>query len=296
MTVREPHLRELGEFLKARRAQLEPGALGLPSSDLRPRRVPGLRREEVAELAAISTDYYTRIEQGRLAPSEPVLDTLVRVLQLDREQRDYVRSLAERADSRPSAPRGRQVVRAQLGRLLEQLTDTPALIFGRHLDILAWNQLAAALIADFGKIPQKQRNYVRMIFLDPAMRRLYTDWEAVARTCVAILRMEAAANPTDPRLTALVGELSVADEQFRQWWAARHVAHQEFGTKRMSHPEVGDLVLEWDTFRYSGDPDQQLVLWSTEPGSVSQDKLRILASWSVEHLPASETSEEHRTL
>src|SRR5690242_9356327 len=112
MTVKEPHLRELGEFLKARRAQLEPGTLGLPSGDLRPRRVPGLRREEVAELAAISTDYYTRIEQGRLAPSEPVLDTLVRVLQLDREQRDYVRSLAERADSRPPAPRGRQVVRA----------------------------------------------------------------------------------------------------------------------------------------------------------------------------------------
>lgn len=295
MNVKEPHLRELGEFLKARRGQLDPGALGLSSGDLRPRRVPGLRREEVAELAAISTDYYTRIEQGRLAPSEPVLDTLVRVLQLDREQRDYVRSLAERADSRPPAPRARQSVRPQLGRLLDQLTETPALIFGRHLDILAWNQLAAALIADFGAIPPKQRNYVRMIFMDPAMRELYTDWEAVARTCVAILRMDAAANPTDPRLSALVGELSVADEQFRQWWAARHVAHQEFGTKQMRHSEVGDLTLEWDTFRYSGDPDQQLVLWSTEPGSASQDKLRILASWSAEHVSVAETRDEGRS-
>lgn len=294
MNIKEPHLRELGEFLKARRAQLDPGTLGLSSGDLRPRRVPGLRREEVAELAAISTDYYTRIEQGRLAPSEPVLDTLIRVLQLDREQRDYVRSLAERADSRPSAPRGRQVVRPQLGRLLDQLTDTPALIFGRHLDVLAWNRLAAALITDFEKIPPKQRNYVRMIFLDPAMRELYTDWEAVARTCVAILRMEAAASPTDPRLSALVGELSVADEQFRRWWAARHVAHQEFGTKQMHHSEVGDLCLDWDSFRYSGDPDQQLVLWSTEPGSASQDKLRILASWSAGDVPVLKTPDEGR--
>lgn len=280
MTDRAPHLRELGGFLKARRGELTPHDVGLTVHSASPRRVTGLRREEVADLVAISHDYYTRIEQGRLAPSEPVLDALVRVLHLDDAQRDYVENLARRSERRP-AKRGQKAVRPQLQRLLDQLTETPALVFGRYLDILAWNHLAAALIADFGQMPQRQRNYVRMVFTDPAMRTLYDDWEGVARTCVAILRMDAAANPTDPQLTALVGELSIADEQFRQWWAARNVARQEFGSKTLHHPDVGELTLNWDTFSYSGDAEQQLVLWSADVGTTSHEKLRILTSWSA---------------
>ncbi|MEU1997338.1 helix-turn-helix transcriptional regulator [Nocardia gamkensis] len=280
MTERAPHLRELGGFLKARRAELSPENVGLSVHSTVARRVAGLRREEVADLAAISHDYYTRIEQGRLAPSEPVLDALVRVLRLDDAQRDYAENLVRRSDRRP-AKRGQKSVRPQLQRLLDQLTETPALVFGRYLDILAWNHLAAVLITDFGQMTPRQRNYVRMVFTDPAMRTLYDNWESVARTCVAILRMDAAANPTDPQLTALVGELSIADEQFRQWWAARNVARQEFGSKTLHHPDVGEMTLNWDTFSSSGDSEQQLVLWSAEPGTTSHEKLRILTSWSA---------------
>lgn len=281
MADRPPHLRELGEFLKARRSELTPAAVGLPEYGHAPRRVAGLRREEVAQLVAISTDYYTRIEQGRLAPSEPVLAALAGALRLTDDQRDYAENLARLAERRTPARRRPKLVRPQIQRLLDQLTDTPAMVFGPHLDILGWNDLASTLLTDFAAIPAAQRNYVRMVFTDPAMRELYPEWESVARTCVSILRMDAAANPTDPKLSALVGELSIADEQFRQWWAARHVAHQEFGSKRLNHPAVGELTLDWDTFRYTGDPEQQLVLWSAEPGSTSHDKLRILASWSA---------------
>ncbi|TQM32624.1 helix-turn-helix domain-containing protein [Nocardia bhagyanarayanae] len=289
MTERAPHLRELGGFLKARRAELSPQDIGLTVHSAAARRVAGLRREEVADLAAISHDYYTRIEQGRLAPSEPVLDALVRVLRLDDAQRDYAENLVRRSDRRP-AKRGQKSVRPQLQRLLDQLTETPALVFGRYLDILAWNRLAAALITDFGQMTPRQRNYVRMVFTDPAMRTLYDDWESVARTCVAILRMDAAANPTDPQLTALVGELSIADERFRQWWAARNVARQEFGSKTLHHPDVGEMTLNWDTFSSSGDSEQQLVLWSADPGTTSHEKLRILTSWSAP-VPDRDTAE-----
>lgn len=289
MTDRAPHLRELGGFLKARRGELTPQDVGLTVHSGSPRRVTGLRREEVADLVAISHDYYTRIEQGRLAPSEPVLDALVRALRLDDAQRDYIENLARRSERRP-AKRGQKTVRPQLQRLLDQLTETPALVFGRYLEILAWNHLAAALIADFGQMSPRQRNYVRMVFTDPAMRTLYDDWEGVARTCVAILRMDAAANPTDPQLTALVGELSIADEQFRQWWAARNVARQEFGSKTLHHPDVGELTLNWDTFSYSGDAEQQLVLWSADVGTTSHEKLRILTSWSAP-VPARDPAE-----
>lgn len=281
MTEKAPHLRELGGFLKARRGELTPDDVGLSAHGATARRVTGLRREEVADLVAISHDYYTRIEQGRLAPSEPVLDALVRVLRLNADQREYVESLARRSERRTPARRSAKPVRPQLQRLLDQLTDTPALVFGRYLDILAWNDLASALITDFGAMPATKRNYVRMVFTDPAMRELYVDWESVARTCVAILRMDAAANPTDPQLTALVGELSIADPQFRQWWAARHVARQEFGTKSLNHPAVGEVTLNWDTFRDTGDTEQQLVLWSADVGTTSHEKLRILGSWSA---------------
>lgn len=170
-------------------------------------------------------------------------------------------------------------MRPQLPRLLDQLTSTPAFVVGRHLDVLAWNGLAGALLADLDSIAPGERTFVRMIFTNPRVQALYEDWEAMARTNVALLRRQAAANPTDPRLAALVGELSIISGQFRQWWADRHVSHAEFGTKTVRHPELGDITVDWDAFVHAGDPDQQLIMWSAAPGSSSHDKLAILSSW-----------------
>ena len=280
------HLRELGEFLKLRRGRLTPAQVGLPDRGHTQRRVEGLRREEVAELVAISTDYYMRIEQGRLAPSPPVLASLARALRLDADQTEYVEGLVGQAArtrtrgvTRRRAPRPK--VHPHLARLMGQLADTPALVFGPRLDILAWNDLAASLLGDFALVPERERNYVRMVFTEPAMREVYPDWEDVARTCVEVLRMEAGTNPTDPALSELVGELSIADADFRTWWAEHRVAHQDFGSKRIAHPLVGELTLDWDTFRYAGAPEQQLVLWSAEEGTSSARQLRELARLSA---------------
>ncbi|MFF5275413.1 helix-turn-helix domain-containing protein [Streptomyces sp. NPDC000133] len=269
---------ELGEFLKARRAELTPARVGLPDSGTL-RRVPGLRREEVAQLAAISTDYYTRVEQGRLQASTPVLTTLARALQLDEDQTAYVLGLATKRRSR--APRqATQRVRPQLQRLLDELTDAPALVLGRHMDILAWNSLAAALIKDFDALPRPECNYLRLAFVDPDVRRLFTDWETTARTCVAYLRMDAMQYPDDPRLAALVGELSVKDPDFRKWWAAHDVAHKTCGTKTLNHPVAGTLTVDWEMLGCATDPDQQLMVMTAAPGSDSHDALHFLASWT----------------
>lgn len=278
-----PHLKELGEFLKVRRAQLTPAGVGLPEHGHTQRRVAGLRREEVAQLVAISTDYYMRIEQGRLAPSPPVLAAIIRELRLDADQAAYVEGLVRQAMKQGPATRRRSAPSAMhphLFRLLSQLDGMPAIVFGPRLDILGWNGAAAALLLDFGAVPEAERNYVRMVFTHPVMRERYPDWDDVARTCVEVLRMEAGTNPADPALSALVGELSILDSEFRRWWAQHRVAHQDFGAKRISHPLVGELTLDWDTFRYAGAPDQQLVLWSAEPETDSFRKLGELTSVS----------------
>ncbi|MEX3106219.1 MULTISPECIES: helix-turn-helix domain-containing protein [unclassified Streptomyces] len=279
MTAKNPHLEELGQFLKARRGELGPTALGLPAGDPGTRRGSGLRREEVAARAAISHDHYSRIEQGRLAPSAPVLDALADTLRLTPVERTYVEGLARRADRR-TAPRHRPAqIRPQIQRLLDRLTDTPAFVVGKYLDFLAWNPLAGALLIDLDEMAPHERNYVRMLFADPRMKDFYDDWEGVARTGVELLRMQAVDNPRDPRLANLVGELSVGHPLFRQWWAGRHVSRQTFGSKTIHHPELGEFTFDWDTFHWSGDPDQQLTIWSPAPGSSTEQKLRILNSW-----------------
>lgn len=279
MSAKNPYLEELGQFLKARRSERNPADLGLHPGDPGTRRVSGLRREEVAAAVAISHDYYTRIEQGRLAPSEPVLDAIAGVLRLTATERTYAEGLARQADRRGPAPRRSTRTRPQLQRLLDQLSETPAFIVGKYLDLLAFNAMAGALLADVGRIPAAERNFVRMIFMDPQMKALYEDWEGMARASVSLLRMQALDNPNDPRLAALVGELSLSQPLFRKWWAARTVAREEFGTKTVRHPELGDLTIDWDGFMWAGDPDQQLVVWSARPGSPTEDKLRILSSW-----------------
>ncbi|MCH0556795.1 helix-turn-helix domain-containing protein [Streptomyces sp. MUM 16J] len=280
-----PHLNELGEFLKARRAELTPRAVGLPDPG-GPRRVSGLRREEVAQLASISTDYYTRLEQGRMPASAPALEAVAEALQLDGDQRRYLFGLAGK-ETATLRRRTVQKVQPQLRRVLDDLTTTPAIVMGRRMDVIAWNPLASALITDFAAVPEKHRNYLRILFTDPAMRTLYADWRTVARTAVAQLRMEAAKYPDDPRLTGLVGELSVQEADFRKWWAAQHVATLSVGTKVLHHPVAGELSLDWDTLTASTDPDQQLVVWTAEVGSPTYDGLRILASWAADRqLPA----------
>lgn len=286
MTEKNPHLDELGQFLKARRSELSPTDIGLPPSEPGSRRVSGLRREEVAARAAISHDYYSRIEQGRLAPSEPVLDVIAGVLQLTADQRSYAEGLAARADRRTPAPRRRSPVRPQVQRLLDKLTDQPAFVVGKYLDILAWNRLTAAIMPGLDELPPEHRNYVRMMFTDPRMKDFYDDWTTMARIAVQLLRMQAVDNPSDPRLAAIVGELSVTSVQFRQWWAARNVFQHEFGNKTIRHPEVGELTFDWDAFATTGDPDQQLIVWSAEPGSPTEDKFRILSSWAAENTAA----------
>ncbi|MGW3983042.1 helix-turn-helix domain-containing protein [Streptomyces mirabilis] len=274
---RDASLDELGDFLKARRAQLSPAEVGLPDSGEH-RRVPGLRREEIAVLTAISTDYYTRLEQGRLQPSVPVLDALSRTFRLDDDQRAYLFTLAGKSASSSPSRGARQQVRPQLLHLMDDLTLTAGFVIGRYTDVLAWNRMAAALVVDFGEIPEDQRNYVRLVFTDPAIRTLYRDWEDMARGAVAHLRMDSRRHPDDPRLTELVDELSARDEQFRLWWSSHDVALRGGGTRLLRHPVVGDLTLERSTFTCADDPEQQLVVWTAEPGSPTREALRVLAS------------------
>ncbi|MEV0599891.1 helix-turn-helix domain-containing protein [Streptomyces sp. NPDC050315] len=269
---------ELGDFFKARRAELRPREVGLAEGTSR--RVPGLRREEVARLAAISTDYYTRLEQGRLQASAAVLDAIARVLQLNDDQRSYVASLAGKDIGGPREG-VEQTVQPQLQRLLDALPSIPAMVLGRHMDVLAWNPLAAALVGDFGKLSLRDRNYAKMVFSD-RMKDLYADWETTARMTVAHLRMEAARNTDDPGLSDLVGQLSESDADFRHWWNAHHVEARTVGTKTLHHPVAGTLVLDWETYICSTDPDQQLVVWTAKPGSPTHDGLLALASWAAD--------------
>ncbi|MFE6931944.1 helix-turn-helix domain-containing protein [Streptomyces sp. NPDC057699] len=277
----DTHANELGEFLKARRAELTPREAGLPDGGPK-RRVEGLRREEVALLASISTDYYTRLEQGRRQASAPVLHALARVLRLGDEERAYMLELAGKDASRPRR-QATQKVQPQLRRLLDELTTTPAFIMGRRMDVLAWNPMAAALLTDFSRIPEKNRNYAWLVFSEPAMKTLHADWENTAHTCVSMLRMEAGRNPQDQRMAALVGELSMRDDDFRRWWGDHHIATRSRGSKVLHHPVAGELTLDWDALTCATDPDQQLVVWTAEPGTPSHDGLRILASWAAEH-------------
>ncbi|MFJ6382411.1 helix-turn-helix domain-containing protein [Kitasatospora sp. NPDC092039] len=282
--------RALGAFLKARRAQLTPRECGLPETGA-PRRVAGLRREEAAGLAAISVDYYTRLEQGRVRASAPVLVTLARALRLDDDQQRYLYELAGRTDARPRPRRPVQRPRPAMGRLLDQLTGTPALVLGQRLDVLAWNPAATALYTDFAAVEAHRRNYLRLLFTDPVVRRLHRNWSHDAREAVAALRMEAATDPDDPALARLVGDLSLQDTDFRTWWAEHRVNSAGHGTKHYRHHLVGDLTLDCDTWASPDGSGQRLMVLTAEPGSPSHDALRFLTSWTSARPPAAERAE-----
>ena len=275
---------ELGEFLRSRRARLSPASIGVPTSG-GARRVPGLRRAELAQLAGVSVDYYTRLEQGRhLNVSDSVLDAVARALQLDAVERTYLFDLARakprggtrRRTSRP------QRVRPGVHRLLESLDDrSPAIVLGRGMDVLASNRLARALITDFHAMPARERNMVRFVLLDEAARTLYPDWTLVAADTVGVLRLAAGRYPDDPRLTELVGELAMKSPEFRRWWADHHVREKTHGTKRYHHPVVGELTVSYESITFPDDPDQTLCVYTAEPGSPAETALRLLANWTA---------------
>ncbi|GAA1699600.1 helix-turn-helix transcriptional regulator [Streptomyces yatensis] len=273
---------ELGDFLRARRAALGPHQVGLPD-DGRLRRVPGLRRDELAQLAHVSTEYIVRLEQGRTRRvSRPVLDALADALDLATDERAYLFALA---DATPPAPARRQPaqqrVDPQLQQLIHGMPDIPAMILNRRLDVLAWNTAAAALLADFAAIPPGERNLIRMTFLDTAYRSLFADRTGVARRCVAVLRREAGLHPDDPALTALVGELSMRDPDFRTWWASHQVRGPHRLTKTYHHPVAGTLTLDVQQLSVDTQPDQFLATYTARPDTPSNEALRFLLQWSA---------------
>ncbi|MGW8951525.1 helix-turn-helix domain-containing protein [Streptomyces sp. NPDC055709] len=270
----------LGDFLRARRAELTPDMAGLPAG-VQDRRVPGLRREEVAQLAAISTDYYTRLEQGRLPASETVVVALAGVLRLDGGQERYLRELARLW---PADPRHQSASVAEATRrLMDDLAFSPALVLGRHMDILAWNDAARAMLIDFDALPQARRNYILLAFLEPSVRALYANWKADARICVAFLRMDAARYPDDPRLEEIVSEVSARDEDFRTWWADHQVADSSQGVKTFHHPLAGTLTLDWQMLAIADAPDQTLTVLSAAAGSPTRKALEALMTDSAAH-------------
>ncbi|MBB2936519.1 transcriptional regulator with XRE-family HTH domain [Amycolatopsis bartoniae] len=271
----------LAEFLSTCRARVSPEQVGLGQESTR-RRVPGLRREELARLAGVSVDYYTRLEQGRSrSASAEVLDALAVALRLDEAERQHLFDLARSEPARRQRRARPQRVDPATLRLIETLEEVccPAFVLGRRLDVLAHNRLAGALITEFRALPASRRNQARFVFLDPHARELYADWAAVASDTVAMLRLDAGRYPHDPQLSALVGELSIHSEEFRRWWPDHKVHRRTTGTKAYRHPLVGELTVEYQALHPAGDRDQTLFVYTTEPGSASDTSLRLLAHW-----------------
>jgi transcriptional regulator with XRE-family HTH domain len=268
---------QIGEFLRARRARIRPEELGLTGYGRR--RVPGLRREELAQAAGVSVDYYVRLEQGRSpAVSDAILDAIARVLRLDDVEREHLRNLVRPARTGPA--KASASVRPALQRLLDMATDVPAFVLGRRMDILAWNGLAEAIYG-FSSMAADERNAARHAFLHAKGRDFYPDFDAVAAETVAYLRLDAGRHPGDKRLATLIGELSMGDETFRRLWAQHDVQEKTFGTKVIRHPIVGDLELDYETLAPPGDADQMLVTYTCKKGSPTEERLRLLGSWTA---------------
>ena len=274
---------EVREFLATRRARLAPNQVGLPVLG-GTRRVAGLRREEVALLAGVSVEYYTRLERGSLrGVSESVLEALVRALQLDDTERAHLFDLARAANSTASMVRTRRSpspgqIRPSVHRVLDAIT-APAWIRNARSDVLALNPLGRALYAPVLDSPVRPANTARFLFLDPSSSDFYIDWEQTATELVGVLRAEAGRNPHDRSLSNLVGELSTRSEEFRVRWAHHDVRQHRAGAKRLHHPIVGDLDLTYEALELAADPGLGLVVYTAEPGSPTQDALTLLATW-----------------
>jgi len=276
------HSAEVREFLSSRRARITPEQAGLPAYGGN-RRVKGLRREEVAMLAGVSIDYYVRMERGNLAgASESVLDALAHALQLDEAERDHLFALARAAGPGHSRRRTPPTsVRPATQQVLDAITDTPAWIRnGRH-DIVAMNRLARALYAPLLADPRRPVNTTRFVYLDPSAHEFFVDWERVAADAAAMLRLEAGRNPHDPALIKLVGELSTQSEIFRKRWASHDVQFHRSGRKRLRHPVVGELDLNFESMELPSEPGLTLNVYTAAPDSPTADALKMLASWAA---------------
>jgi transcriptional regulator with XRE-family HTH domain len=275
--------KDVGEFLATRRAKISPREAGLATSGRR--RVPGLRREEVAMLAGVSTDYYAKLERGNLAGvSDSVIEAIAGALRLDEAEHAHLLDLAAAANATPHARKAAtpaRTVRPGVQRILDGMPGLPAFVRNARLDILAINQLGAALYAPVFDDPQRPVNLARFNFLDTRARDFYPNWDDAANTSVALLRTEAGRNPYDRGLTDLVGELVTRSETFRNRWAAHNVRLHRSGTKHFRHPIVGELDLAFEAMDLSADTGLTLTVYSAEPDSPSADGLSLLASWAA---------------
>ncbi|WP_400160076.1 helix-turn-helix domain-containing protein [Arthrobacter sp. BPSS-3] len=278
---------EVREYLMSRRAKLTPELAGIPSGPNR--RVKGLRRSEVAMLAGVSVEYYSKLERGTIAgASASVLDAISEALQLNDTERAHLFDLARAADGIPTSGRSRRrgitrtsALRPSLQWALRSITDGPAFVRNAHQDMVATNDLGRAfyspVIGDGGRTP----NLARFQFLDPASKDFYPDWDLFADMCVAIMRAEAGRDPHNKLLQDLVGELSTRSDVFRRLWGAHDVRTHGSGTKRFTHPVVGELTLAYEELALTADPGHVLLVYSAEPGSPSAERLSLLASWAA---------------
>jgi transcriptional regulator with XRE-family HTH domain len=283
---------EVRDFLVSRRAKVTPEQVGLPASG--PRRVPGLRRSEVAALAGVSIEYYSKLERGALAGvSAGILEGIARALQLEPAERAHLFHLAQAADGtnthtrpRRSAPR-RWTPRPGLQWALDAITAAPAFIGNGRSDLVAANHLGRALYADMYSDPTRPPNFARFTFLDGAARRFYPDWDLAADITVANLRTAAGRDPHDEELHGLVGELATRSDEFRRRWSAHDVRIHGAGTKHFHHPVVGDLVLAFETAELQSERGLDICIYAAEPGSPTEQALTLLASWAAtQHLGA----------
>lgn len=286
---------DVREFLMSRRAKVTPDAAGVIGGTNR--RVPGLRRSEVAALAGVSVEYYAKLERGAIGgASASVLDSVAQALQLDDSERAHLFDLARAADGIPSSGRSRRrgtrssAPRPSLHWTLSAITDGVAFVRDQRQDLLATNALGRAfyspVLGDGGRTP----NLARFQFLDPAARDFYPDWDLFAEMCVAIMRAEAGRDPHDKGLQDLVGELSTRSETFRTLWGAHDVRTHGAGTKRFHHPVVGELTLAYEELAITAEPGQVLMVYTAEPGSPSAERLRLLASWAADPARADASS------
>ncbi|MDH6625938.1 transcriptional regulator with XRE-family HTH domain [Streptomyces sp. LBL] len=282
--IREDVRAQIREFLGTRRSKVTPEQAGLPVYGGERRRVTGLRREEVALLAGISSEYYTRLERGNATGvSEGIIEGIAQALQLDEAERIHLNDLLRGAGTtRPPRRRpAQQRVRPAVQRVLDSMSGTPAFVLSGRGDILATNDLGRALYSPVYADPVRPPNNARFVFLDPQATEFFRDWDQVAGDCVAMLRAEAGRDLYDRRLTDLIGELSTRSEEFRHRWAAHNVRIHTTGVKLLHHPVVGDLDLPFESFPVGGDLSQVLLTYTAEPASPSQDALNLLASWSA---------------
>ncbi|MXS75787.1 transcriptional regulator [Microbacterium sp. CSI-V] len=277
---------EVREFLTTRRARVAPEQVGLPAGTNR--RVPGLRRAEVAMLADVSVEYYAKLERGQIAgASAAVLESLSRALLLDETERMHLLDLARAADGIPTSGRPRRrssatvSARPGLQRTLDAITGGPAFVRDRHQNLVATNALGAAFYSPVIGAGGRAPNLARFQFLDPAARDFYPDWELFAQMCVAIMRVEAGRDPHDRTMQDLVGELTTRSETFARLWSAHDVRTHGTGTKRFHHPVVGELTLAYEELAVTAEDGMALLVYTAEPGSPSAERLQMLASWSL---------------